>query len=252
LALVVSAIVVSTVLTRGHTLPELLVGLAVSLWVVLAAVASYHISHQSWGAFDAVDALHHNARAALRNLRAQAQRAGGAQVSTTADGQHVQRTVPHDSSQPDLQGTEGARSDSVSLGHWHSLSAYDCQGNHAGSDALVLNHYQLNAKKELTCKDLRLSGSTYQALAEGVEDLQVRYAQGQANQTLQWVTAAQVSDMRQVLAIEVCMRWVSSQPNPTRNNPSVGCAGETVAADGLSRRVLRRTFTLRNRPGVLP
>jgi type II secretory pathway pseudopilin PulG len=252
LAFVLSARMVSKVLTRGHTLPELLVGLAVGLAVMLSAVASYNISRQSWAAFEAVDALHHNARAALRNLRIQAQMAGGAQVSTTADGQQVQRTAPHDNSQPDLQGTEGTRTDSVSLGHWHSLNPYDCQGNHAGSDALVLNNYQLNSKKELTCKDLRLSGSTYQALAEGVEDLQVRYAQAGANQTIQWKTAAQVSDMRQVLAIEVCMRWVSSQPNATRNTASLGCQGETVAADGLSRRVLRRTFTLRNHVGVLP
>lgn len=242
----------STLRTHGHTLPELLIGLAVSLGVVLSAVASYNIARQSWAAFDAVDALHHNARTALRNLRLQAQSAGGAQISTATDGQRVQRTPPHDSSQPDLQGTEGTRTDSVSLGHWHSLNPYDCQGNHTGSDTLVLSSYQLNAKKELTCKDLRLSGGTYQALAEGVEDLQVRYAQPQANQTLQWVTAAQVSDMRQVLAMEVCMRWVSSQPNPIRNTSSVGCAGETVAADGLSRRVMRRTFTLRNHMGVLP
>ena len=242
----------STVSTRGHTLPELLIGLAISLGVVLSAVVAYNISRQSWAAFDAVDALHHNARAALRNLHAQALRAGGGQVSTAADGQRVQRTPAYDSSQPDLQGTEGARSDSLSLGHWHSLSPYDCQGNHSGVDALVLNSYQLNSKKELTCKDLRLSGSTYQALAEGVEDLQVRYAQAGANQTLQWVTAAQVSDMRQVLAIEVCLRWVSTLPNTTRNVPSVGCQGETVAADGLGRRVLRRTVALRNHAGVLP
>jgi Tfp pilus assembly protein PilW len=240
------------VFIRGHTLPELLIGLAVSLGVMLSAVASYNISRQSWAAFDAVDALHHNARAALRNLRAHAQRAGGAQVSTAADGQRVQRTPPHDSSQPDLQGTEGTRTDSVGLGHWRSLSPFDCQGNHTGGDALVLNSYQLNAKKELTCKDVRLSGSSYQALAEGVEDLQVRYAQAGANQTIQWVTATQISDMRQVLAIEVCLRWVGSQPNLTRNTSSVGCQGESVAADGLSRRVMRRTFALRNHAGVLP
>lgn len=242
----------TTVKTRGHTLPELLVGLTVSLGVVLAAVASYNLSRQSWAAFDAVDALHHNARAAWRNLRAQAQRAGGGQVSTAADGLRAQRTPAHDSSQPDVQGTDGTRSDSVVLGHWRSLSPYDCQGNHSGSDALVLNSYQLNTKKELSCKDLRLSGGSYQALAEGVEDLQVRYALAGANDTLRWVTASQVADMRQVLALEVCMRWVSSLPSNTRLAPSLGCQGETVAADGLARRVLRRTLTLRNRAGVLP
>lgn len=243
---------VNTLRTHGHTLPELLIGLAISASVVLSAVASYNITRQSWAAFDAVNALHHNARAALRNLHAHALRAGGGQVSTAADGQRVQRTPPYDSSQPDLQGTEGARSDSLSLGHWHSLSPYDCQGNHTGSDALVLNTYQLNTKKELTCKDVRLSGGSYQALAEGVEDLQVRYAQAGAHQTLQWVTAAQVRDMGQVLAVEVCMRWVSSQPHATRNTASLGCQGETVAADGLAHRVLRRTIALRNHAGVLP
>ena len=124
-----------------------------------------------------------------------------------------------------------------------------------GVDALVLNSYQLNSKKELTCKDLRLSGSTYQALAEGVEDFQLRYAEANPNtQTIQWKTANQVTDMTQVLAIEVCLR-VASINTVHNTKPSakfLGCQGEALPTDGRVRRTFKRVVTLRNRDRVMP
>jgi hypothetical protein len=119
----------------------------------------------------------------------------------------------------------------------------------------VRNDYKLNTNKELSCKDLNLVGSTYQALAEGVEDFQLRYAQASPNtQTIQWKTADQVSDMAQVLAIEVCVRVASAAVvhNTQSNASEAGCQGEALPVDGRMRRVFKRVITLRNRAGVMP
>jgi hypothetical protein len=119
----------------------------------------------------------------------------------------------------------------------------------------VRSDYKLNTNKELSCKDLNLTGSTYQALAEGVEDFQLRYAEATpSTQTIQWKTANQVSDMSQVLAIEVCLRVASIQTvHNAKPNPShVGCQEEALPSDGRVRRTFKRVMTLRNRSGVMP
>jgi len=119
----------------------------------------------------------------------------------------------------------------------------------------VRNDYKLNTSKELSCKDLNLSNSTYQALAEGIEDFQLRYAQANPSaHTLQWKTANQVSDMTQVLAIEVCLRVASiNTVHNTKPNANLkGCQDETLPADGRVRRTFKRVISLRNREGVLP
>ena len=131
----------------------------------------------------------------------------------------------------------------------------DCQGNTGSTHTSVRNDYKLNTNKELSCKDLNLTGSTYQALAEGVEDFQLRYAEANPNtQTIQWKTANQVNDMAKVMAIEVCLRVASIQTvHSTKPNPSyTGCQGEALPSDGRVRRTFKRVIALRNRDGVKP
>jgi hypothetical protein len=119
----------------------------------------------------------------------------------------------------------------------------------------VRNDYKLNTNKELSCKDLNLTNSTYQALAEGVEDFQLRYAEATPNtQTIQWKTANQVTDMAQVLAIEVCLRVASiTTVHNTKPNANLkGCQDESLPTDGRVRRTFKRVVALRNRDEVMP
>jgi hypothetical protein len=119
----------------------------------------------------------------------------------------------------------------------------------------VRNDYKLNTNKELSCKDLNLTNSTYQALAEGVEDFQLRYAEANPNsQTIQWRTASQVNDMTQVLAIEVCLRVASINTvhNTKPNSSYSGCEGEALPSDGRVRRTFKHVIALRSRNGVMP
>jgi type IV pilus assembly protein PilW len=240
---------------HGHTLPELLVGLSVGLVVVTAASITLGISRQSWLTLSAAESVHTNARAALRALRTQALMVGAVDVVNLAPNTW-QLESPYSASQPDLAGTQGNKSQrSITFGHSSALDSRDCQGNHLNKLAVVLNQFKFNSSNEFSCKDLNETGSTYQALAEGVEDLQVRYAFANTSaQTLQWQTADQVSDMSHVMAVAVCLRVASANnvQAPSPSTPFLGCSGETVNHDGKLRRVFRRVYLLRQHREVMP
>lgn len=241
---------------RGHTLPELLIGLTLGLWVIAAATSAYGISKQSWAVMAAADAVHANARVVMRSVQEQSQRAGAAYLEAAPDNT-VRLTASEETGHPALAGVNGSKGiESLSLGHWRAVGAIDCQGNASSTQASLRDEYKLNTSKELTCKDLDLPGSTYQALAEGVEDFQVRYAQANPiDHTLQWLHADQVSAMSQVMAIEVCVRMASPlSVNTTApiGAAHTGCSGEALVADGRLRRVFKQIFSLRNREGLMP
>ncbi len=243
----------------GYTLPELLIGMALSLLVIAAATAAYSTSKQTWNAMAAADAVHANARVALRNIKEQAQMTGGAflKPASNNDGTFtVDVSSNEDAAQAALAGINGTKYvESLTLGHWHALDAIDCQGNTSSTHTSVRSDYKLNTNKELSCKNLNLTNSTYQALAEGVEDFQVRYAEANVStQTLQWKTANQVTDMTQVLAIEVCLRVasVNTVHNTKPNTSYSGCQGEALPSDGRVRRTFKRVMALRNRDELLP
>ena len=242
-------------------------GMALSLLVIAAATAAYSTSKQTWNAMAAADAVHANARVALRNIREQAHLAGASlltvsshsasnQANADTSDFNVEISPSEDVGQAALAGVNGTKYiESLTLGHWHALDGTDCQGNTGSTHTSVRNDYKLNTNKELSCKDLNLTNSTYQALAEGVEDFQLRYAEANFNtQTIQWKTANQVTDMSQVLAIEVCLRVTSiNTVHNTKPNTNIkGCQDEALPSDGRVRRTFKRVMALRNRDGVMP
>lgn len=244
---------------RGYTLPELLIGMALSLLVIAAAMSAYGTSMQTWSAMAAADAVHANARVALRNIREQTHIAGAAYLkpNSNSEGKFTVELSPgQDAEQTAVAGVNGTKNiESLTLGHWSALDTSDCQGNTGNSHTSVRNDYKLNTNKELSCKDLNLTNSTYQALAEGVEDFQLRYAEANpSTQTIQWKTANQVTDMTLVLAIEVCLRVASIHTvhNTKPNSQLKGCQDEALPADGRMRRTFKRVLALRNRDGVMP
>lgn len=242
---------------QGYTLPELLIGMVLGLCVIATATVAYGTSKQTWSAMAAADAVHANARVALRNIREQAHMSGAAYLITRSNAQFAVALSPsEDTEQAALSGIDGSPYvESLSLGHWHALDAIDCQGNTGSTHPHVRNDYKLNTHQELSCKDLNLASSTYQALAEGIEDFQLRYAEATpSTQTIQWKTASQVSDMGHVLAIEVCLRVASTQTvhNAKPHTGQLGCHSEALPADGRVRRTFKRVIALHNRDGVMP
>ena len=242
----------------GHSLPELLIGMTLGLLVIAAATAAYGTSKHTWMAMAAADAVHANARVAMRNMREQTHMAGAAYLTTNNKDSNffVALSLSEEAGHAALAGVNGTKSiESLTLGHWHALDAIDCQGNTGSTHSTVRNDYKLNTNKELSCKDLNLTNSTYQALAEGIEDFQLRYAEANpSTQTIQWKTASQVIDMAHVLGIEVCMRVASINPvqNTLPNTHHTGCQDEALPSDGRVRRTFKRVMALRNREGVMP
>lgn len=242
--------------SHGFTLPELLIGLAVGLSVLATALTVWHNGRSLWLGFVAQQQLQHNARRVLEAIEQQARLAGAATLLGVAGSSGLTPSAPYDDTAPELRASDGGKAgDTLSLGHWHSVDAADCLGNRSSNASLVLSQFQRSATtpNDLACKDVRASGSTFQALAEGVEDLQVQLAEASVDgQRVQWKTPSQVSSWSRVQAIEVCLRLVSSLRVAALDAGIVGCSGERIAADGHVRRVVRRIVFLRQRVGVTP
>jgi Tfp pilus assembly protein PilW len=228
---------------------ELMVGLAIGMGVIMAATVAYQAQRQSWLLMQGIHALHHNANAAFDHLQTSAQSANALVLQGAPNGTVAQLAIPPN----DWGLAEGnTRSDAFALSHFGVLDGYDCQGNHVGKPTLIRDSYQVNSKQELTCKDTQSAGSTYQAIAEGVEDFQLLYAERTQSQISggavqwQWKNADQLVSTAQVMAIEICLRMVSTQLTNVSATELKGCQGESVLSDGKLRRVFRRVVAIRS------
>lgn len=233
----------------GLSLVELMLGLAIGLGVLLAAHIAYQAQRQSWLLMQGIHALHHNANAAFDHLLTTLQSANAVALKNAGNGTISQLALPLDDWR---SGEAKSRSDALAVSRLGVLDGYDCQGNHLDKQTVIRDSYQLNNKLELTCKDTQSAGSTYQAIAEGVEDFQLLFAEQSSPQTAleiaqwQWKTADQIVSTAQVMAIEICLRMVSTQPNRTPSTEIQGCQGEPVINDGKLRRVFRRVVAIRS------
>ena len=229
--------------SNGYSLTELLIGLGLSSLVVAIGLSVYQVCRQSWLSIIATDALYQNAQVALRSIRRQAELDGAAYLVPATDNLAM-LSPPYPSTSYPNEG--------LVLSHWAGADPSDCQGNSSASaSTLVINSFKRSTNKELTCKDINAAGSSYQALAEGVEDVQTRFAQiNPTLHTLQWVHASELFGQAQIVAIEVCLRLATSmQLVGMRGSLSTtrGCTGETISADGKLRQVFRQVIVLRNR-----
>lgn len=232
---------------RGYSLSELLIGMGLSSLVVTMALVVYQLCHQSWQTISATDAVYQNAQVALRAIRRQADVDGAAYLLPGTDN-YATLSPPYPNANYPTEG--------LVLSHWAGADPSDCQGNSSASpSALVSNSFKRNTNQELTCKDTNASASSYQALAEGVEDLQTRFAQvNPVLNTLQWVNASALFGSSPIVAIEVCLRLATTirlgHAVKAAQASTTGCHGETISADGKLRRVFRHVMALRNRLGI--
>lgn len=241
---------------RGFTLIECLVAMSLGLIVTHTALTTWQTSQQSWQALTAQQHLQHNARAALEAIAKQAELTSAGVLMRSADSSAVTvdtswNPSPLNTSPPTVFATDNARGgDSLQLSHLRSVDASDCQGNQRGTNAWVHNQFQRSTSTvhDFACKDLHAAGSTYQALAEGIEDFQVQLAEVSADaHSLQWRTPSAVTNWQRVVAIEVCLRLASPTVHAAAPTNLRGCAGEALPADGHARRVMRRVMRVQQR-----
>jgi prepilin-type N-terminal cleavage/methylation domain-containing protein len=217
----------------GFTLLECLVAMALGLGVVSMALTAWQSSQQTWQAVMAQQNLQHNARAALDAIARQADLTGG-------EDAHGVVTPPKVFATDQPQG-----GDTLQLSHPRSVDASDCQGNRHGTQAWVQSQFQRSSTtpNDFACKDLLGPDSTFQALAEGVEDFQVMLAETSTDrQTLQWKTPSAVRDWANVVAVEVCLRLASPTLHGAATATVTGCQGEALKGDGHLQGVVRRVM----------
>jgi hypothetical protein len=108
----------------------------------------------------------------------------------------------------------------------------------------------------LTCLDEANPSASAQALAEGIEDMQLRYAQrtqtGNGLTQVQWVSAQVGLVPSQVLAVEVCIRRTGAPISKAMPIAVKGCRGESLPSDGRVRWVQRQVFAWRQAANTIP
>lgn len=239
----------------GISLIECMLGIAIGAGLILTATTVLQTQRQSWLLMQALQTLQDNANAAFETMQASLQPAGSAALQSTGDNQVRMLYLP--ANNWELQDGK-TRSDSFAVGHLRDLDGSDCQGNMSNKQNVIRDSYQLNAKLELTCKDINIASTAYQAIAEGVEDFQLRYAErlppvvSDGPTSWQLKKAGQLLVSQQVMAMEICLRMVSTKPIGAPPSPLLGCHGEALPQDGKLRRVFRRVVAIRSHVSTLP
>lgn len=237
----------------GLSLADWLVGQALAAMVVLAAMGTWGFAQQNHTLTQ--EGLQHAQQMSWvwRTLGQHIRQAGAAQASQSTDGQ-IDLSVPTPMWAA-ADGT-GTLADSLTTAHLRSLEGRDCQGNTKGSNSTMRNRFSINTKSELTCLDESNPSASAQALAEGIEDLQLRYAQsttdGNGLTQLQWVPAQASMTPSQILAVEVCIRRTGAPVSNNVPNAIQGCRGESLPSDGRVRWVQRQVFAWRQASSPVP
>ena len=230
----------------GLSLADWLVGQALAAMVVLAAMSAWGFAQQNHTLTHEGLQQTQQMSWVWRTLGQHIRQAGAAQATQVAAGLIALSTPTPMWAATDGTGTQA---DSLTTAHLRSLEGRDCQGNTKGSNSNLRNRFTVNTKSELTCLDDANPSASAQALAEGIEDLQLRYAQrtmdGNGLAQLQWVPAQAGMVPNQVLAVEVCIRRTGAPVTKAMPNTLKGCRGESLPNDGRVRWVQRQVFAWR-------
>jgi len=237
----------------GLSLADWLVGQALAAMVVLAALSAWGFAQQNHAL--AQEGLQQSQQMSWvwRSLGQHIRQAGAAQASQSTDGPIALSTPVDIWAATDGAGTQA---DSLTTAHLRSLEGRDCQGNSKGGGSTIRNRFTVNSKSELTCLDEANPSTSAQALAEGIEDMQLRYAHstlgGDGLTQVQWVPAQAGLSPSQVLAVEVCIRRTGAPISKAMPTAVKGCRGESLPSDGRVRWVQRQVFAWRQVANPLP
>jgi hypothetical protein len=207
---------------RGHTLAQTLVGMALSMLIISAALGVWAWMQDSHRQLQIQVDAQTRLRMAHHLLRERVYRAAAPELVVDSKGKVGFSGLPDG-----LQGSDSG----LTLDHARSLTPIDCQGHQASDWIWLTDQFMLNTHQEWVCKDNWQDNSSYQALVDGVTSVQFVYAQqlpGQGAQ-MQWRRADQVSDWRAVRGVGACVQVPMSRTTPMPK--SLACS---PAETGLS------------------
>jgi len=260
---------------RGVTLIELMISIAIGLFVVAVALAALMVSRGVSGTVSDVSQLQQQAAYAMRIIGQQVRLAGSTQlnldtsVSKWNDPANPAEFQAEDSvafmttGYTAMANVISGADDTLTVGYvnyWEPNVANDsnntlfrgCLGSGGGvTNTLITNTFRRDAgANELLCKD---GAGNEKSLIRNVADFQVKYLV-QSNQTagsptIYRTNAAGVGDnWRNVYAVEVCIELVGDEriglPDKTTYT---NCSGGSAAiTDGRLHMVFKDTFELRS------
>lgn len=248
---------------------ELMVGITIGLMVVIAALGSLAFTQTTSTVVGDSSRLQQKADAVFRNMGFHIAQASAINLVQSTNG--VTFSTDYTGINPattglagqivSVHGVEGASNapDTLRVSYQDNMlstdtaanqtkyGVRDCLGNRPTSNVRVDNAFYV-AGNDLMC--LGASAAVAQSIADGVEDFQVMYGvqtvNAGANQ-YRFYDASQVTDWTNIQAVAVCLQLTGdNKGNPQPGLVVTGCRGQTVANDGLLRRVYRRTFSVRN------
>ncbi|WP_051954130.1 PilW family protein [Xenophilus azovorans] len=238
----------------GVSLVELLVGIAIGLLVVLAAVGTLIVSRGATRTTADVSALQQQASYALRIIGLQLRQAGSLELNPTADKTAMTFT---DFTGTVVSGSDGAGTgpDVLAVGSQPSLTLEagqrDCIGD--TSTTAVSSRFTLNDKGELTCKGT--SSPIAQPVIANVADFQVAYRVNTGTTDAPEIRTYTATDMNavparwaRVSAIEICLDLIGEEAVPDTGATYADCQGATPARGTRTHLVFRNVFAVRRQP----
>jgi type IV pilus assembly protein PilW len=269
----------------GASIMELMVGIAIGLLVVLAALGSLVYTQVSSTTMVDATRLQQKADAVFRIISFQILQAGAMELNTNSssiDPGTVTLSADYSGFDPavtnlpgivasvhgvDEDGALGVNKDILRISHQDNgttttLSTIrDCLGQTTafatrGVSVNSIFTYRpvLGGGGDLQCQGAA-AGATPQPILDGVEDFQVTYGvrtgTSPLTENFQYFTAATVADWSNIQTVNICLQLRGD----TRGNPRPGwttanripaCGTVLDTNDGFLRRVYRRTFSLRN------
>lgn len=230
----------------GFTLVELMVGIAISSLVLLAATTSFLSTTTTSRTTSDLAQLQQKGNSVMRIIGMQVRQISALRLVTNGSVFNLDLINPagYNGSAFGIMGTNGGTTDSLQTSYHELADSRNCLGGAAGGVGHVDSSFFVDNAGNLQCTALVNGNPTTATLADNVENFQVRYGVLNANSTIQYVDSP--ADWNSVTAVEICLQMRSA----VANNPAVGtymdCQGNAQANDGRIRRVFRNTYLLRN------
>lgn len=272
----------SLVPSRGVSLVDLLVGIALGLVVVAVAMGALMTSRGITGTVTEATAMQQQAAYAFRVIGQQLRQAGSLELNLTpsivpgADPNSVMTPVAFDP--PDPAGTRpqfdratstvagtGTSAPTFTVGYQNYVESVtsaddpvtasllrDCLGKNGVTSgvpdaAVLVSTFTRNADtNELVCAGT--ASDTRRAIISNVTDMRVRYVvQSPLTTNLQYIAnPASVSNWRNVYALEVCLELSGTETVSTPGAQYTNCSGTLTAYADRLRMVFRNVYQIRS------
>lgn len=251
---------------RGLGLPELLAGMAVATFVMLAALGTLRTFRDAADGGDTRIRLQREGAFAMHLIGLHLRQAGAVEPAVaTASGLYAFRGSGTAAAGGDgtAAGGTGVSGSSGAPGTPDSLTVvvvpmrpssgaaasaapqYDCSGARIESESAVTTRFEVDAAGRLMCR-----ARNRQPVIEEVADFRLRYRVRSGSAELRDLDAATVERLRlwdAVRAVEVCLELAADFHGPPRTHGEPGCDGRPTPAAGRLHRVFRQWYSLRTK-----